>query len=226
MFVDELRRTVEAAPRVELPKIAQLLWRAYAAGQVTEAEASEISERIETRKALPAVSKPAPRRVGSRPRSPESMERRRRWAASGRLPPHLAARFTLAELAVLAVVAFEVAKGGACTLALGHLAALAGVSVSTAKRALREARALHLISIEERRLTAWRNAPNVVRIIASEWASWLRLARLSNAQRGGGQSWPSTNTRLKKQGSFAPVGTVARAAEGQGPSRAAVNRDS
>ena len=38
MFVDELRRTVEAAPRIELPKVAQLLWRAYAAGQVTEAQ--------------------------------------------------------------------------------------------------------------------------------------------------------------------------------------------
>ena len=49
MFVDELRRAVEASPRVELAKVAGLLWRAYAAGQVTEAEASALSEAIEAR---------------------------------------------------------------------------------------------------------------------------------------------------------------------------------
>src|SRR6185312_12837327 len=105
MFVDELRRAVEASPRVELAKVAGLLWRAYAAGQVSEAEASELSDLIEARKAIPAPQKPLQRRLGSRPRSPASMERRRRWAASGALPPALAARFTLAEQSALAVIA-------------------------------------------------------------------------------------------------------------------------
>ena len=59
------------------------------------------------------------------------MERRRSWAAAGRLPPKLAARFTLAEQAVLAVVAVEVARHGACTLTIGHIAALTGVSATT-----------------------------------------------------------------------------------------------
>src|SRR3982751_1863496 len=98
MFVDELLRAVEASPRVELPKVASLLWRAYAAGQVTEAQASELSDLIESRRALPPAPKPVQRRlIGSRPRSPASMERRRRWGASGALPPALGSRFTTAE---------------------------------------------------------------------------------------------------------------------------------
>src|SRR3954471_11651396 len=101
MFANQLRAAITAAPRIELAKVASLLWRAYAAGQVTEAEASELSEMIEARRALPAVPKPVQRRSGSRPRSSASMERRRRWAASGCLPPAVAARFTLAETAVL-----------------------------------------------------------------------------------------------------------------------------
>jgi CRP-like cAMP-binding protein len=183
MFVDELRRAVEAAPRLELPKVAQLLWRAYAAGQVTEAEASEISERIETRRAMPAQERAPRRRVGSRPRTPESMERRRRWAYSNRLPRQLKASFTVGELAVLAVVAAEVERRGVCTLPNDQIAAIAGVCRSTVKNALREARARGLVSIEERRKTPRYNAPNVVRIIAPEWRSWLRLGGRDNAGR-------------------------------------------
>src|SRR3954452_8387216 len=112
MFVEQLRRAVEASPRLELTKVSALLWKAFAAGQVSEAEASALSEAIEARRALPAISGPAQRRLGSRPRSGASMERRRRWASSGWLPPPLASRFTLAEQAVLAVVSAEVVRHG------------------------------------------------------------------------------------------------------------------
>src|SRR4051812_16602681 len=106
MFVEQLRRTISASPRVELARVAQLLWKAYAAGQVSEDQASELSDLIEARRALPPAPKPVQRRlIGSRPRTPASLERRRRWAAFGALPPALASRFTLAETAVLAVVA-------------------------------------------------------------------------------------------------------------------------
>src|SRR4051794_13024500 len=200
MFVEQLRRAVEASPRVELTKVASLLWRAYAAGQVSEAEAQALSDLIEARKAIPAPQKPLQRRLGSRPRSPASMERRRRWAASGALPPALAARFTLAETAVLAVLAAEVLKHGACTLTIGHLAALAGVSETTVRNALRVARGLGVLTIEERRLTAWRNAPNVVRIVSREWLAWLRL----RAPKGGGCKFPkATHTQENNKGTSA-----------------------
>src|SRR3954451_7807342 len=139
MFVEHLRRAVEASPRAELAKVSSLLWRAYAAGQVSEAEAQALSDLIEARRMIPA-SPPRPRlRVGSRPRSPGHMERRRRWAASGCLPPTIAARFTLAETAVLAVVAAEHRRRGDCRLTNKEIADVAGVSLTTVKNALRVA---------------------------------------------------------------------------------------
>src|SRR5215211_1654976 len=116
MFIEQLRRAVEASPRVELARVSALLWKAYAAGQVTEAEASALSEAIELKRGAPVTQKPRQRRFGSRPRSTASLERRRRWAASGALPPALASRFTLAEQAVLAVIAAEDRKHGDCRL--------------------------------------------------------------------------------------------------------------
>lgn len=192
MFADEIRRAVTVAPRVKLPEVATLLWRAFGAGQVTEAEAEELSGLIEARRSLQTAAKPLQKRVGSRPRSPASMERRRTWAARGMLPAWLAARFTLAEAAVLAVIATEVRRHGVCSWTIGHIAAVAGVSETSCKRALREARALGLITIEERRLTAWRNDSNLVRIVSPEWIAWLRLG-------GGGQSWSGTKIVRKTE---------------------------
>ncbi|MBW4971635.1 hypothetical protein KZY98_14335, partial [Croceibacter atlanticus] len=85
MFADEIRLAAEAAPRVKLPEVLTLLWRAYGAGQVTEAEAEALSGLIEARKMIPAAPEVPRKRVGSRPRTDASLERRRRWAAAGRL---------------------------------------------------------------------------------------------------------------------------------------------
>jgi hypothetical protein len=211
MFCEEIRRAVMASPRVKLAEIGEAMWRAWGAGQVSDAEAEELAALIETKKAIPATGKAVQQRVGSRPRSSTSMERRRSWAAAGRLPPALAARFTLAEQAVLAVVAVEVSKRGHCGLTVAHLAALAGVSESSARNALREAKALGLVSIEERRLTAWRNLPNLVRIVSQEWLAWLRLR-----PKGGGCNFANpTGTRLKKQAAFTPAMTSYRATRSQ-----------
>src|SRR3954454_8342009 len=193
MFAEQLRRAITAAPRVELPKVSALLWKGYASGTVSESDAADLSALIEARKAAGAVSVPRPRRlVGSRPRSPGHMERRRRWAASGCLPPAIAARFTLAEQAALAVVAAEHRKRGDCRLTNKEIADVAGVSITTVKNALRVARTINLISVEERRLSAFRNAPNIVRIVSPEWRAWLRLG-------GGGKSAPGSPTRYKNQ---------------------------
>ncbi len=175
MFADQLRRAVEASPRANLSHVSSLLWRAYGAGHVTEAEAEELSGLIEARKAVKAPQKPAQRPVGTRPRTDASMDRRRRWASSGAMPPQLQARFTLAESAVLAMVAAEVASKGACTLTIGHIAALAGVSETTVRNALREAVQLGYVRVEERRVSAWRNLSNKVTIASPEWNAWLRL---------------------------------------------------
>ncbi|WP_246389512.1 GntR family transcriptional regulator [Microvirga mediterraneensis] len=98
------------------------------------------------------------------------------------MPPALAAQFTLAEQAVLAVVASEVKKHGACSLTIGHIAALAGVSETTVRNALRQAQTLALVTIEERRRTAWMNYPNKVSIVSKEWSLWLRLGTGANSR--------------------------------------------
>jgi len=113
MFVEEIRRAVQAAPRNDLSRLAGIVWKGWGAGAIGDSEAQELAETIEARKKklLPLAAKPATgRRCGSRPRSGESLERRRRWCASGKLPPQLAARFTQAERSVLAVVAVEAMK--------------------------------------------------------------------------------------------------------------------
>lgn len=190
MFADGIRRAAEAAARVELPAVSAAMWKAFAAGHVSEDEAEALSALIEAKKAVPVPAKAAPRRIGSRPRTDVSLERRRRWAASGRLPPAIALQFTQGEVAVLAVVAVEVAKHGRCALAQGHLAAVAGVSVSTVKRAMRVARDLGLVEIEVRRVSAFRNDTNLVSVLSREWLAWMRLTR----QGGGGQLGAGTNT--------------------------------
>ena len=181
MFVEEMRRAVQAAPRGDLPRLSDLLWKAWAAGAVGEDDAQRLAEAIQGKKTVQASPLPR-RRPGSRPRTPESMERRRKWAASGRMPPAIAARFTTGEAAVLATVAVEANTRGDCRLTVGHIAAVAGVCASTVCNALREAAKIGLVTIEERRIKAFRNAPNIVRVISAEWLAWLRLDR-----RGGGR---------------------------------------
>lgn len=212
MFMDEIRRAIEAAPRTQLAEVTALLWRAFGAGQVTEAQAEQLSNLIDVRRALPP---PAPaRRSGTRPRTPASIERRRRWAASGAMPVGLASRFSIAEQAALAVVAEEVMKHGRCTLYVGHIAALAGVSETTVRNALREARQLGLVAVEVRRVAAWRNDSNVVTIISPDWQSWLARS----GRQGGCRSAQGTISRVRTGSADqlrSPCGSAARTASGQ-----------
>jgi hypothetical protein len=203
-YADEIRRQVEVAPRAALPAVTAALWKVFGEGRITEAEAEALSVLIEARRApetrnLDPASRAAgpPRKaVGSRPRTDASLERRRRWAASGRLPPGIAARFTLAEQAVLALVAAEVAKRGDCRLAIENMAAVAGISRSTVKNAIREAVRLGLLTVEERQVTGWRNDTNVIRIVSREWTAWLRLARRILPSGGGVKSVTTTHTPI------------------------------
>ncbi len=192
MFVEEIRRAVIAAPRVRLAEMSAAIWKGFAAGAIGEDEAQQLAELIEARKVVPPTQVAPRARVGSRPRSGASMERRRRWTGSGWMPPQLAALFTLAEAAVLAVVAAEVAKVARCALPLDAIAALAGVSRSTVKAALRQARVLGLLSIEHRPDRPFRHRPNVVRIVSPEWQVWLSMRRSSQ----GGKTSPPTSTHI------------------------------
>jgi hypothetical protein len=140
------------------------------------------------------------------------------------MPPKIASHFTLGEQAALAVVAVavEVAKRSTCMLAIGAIAALAGVSDTTVRRALRQAKVLGFVTVEERRLSRFRNETNVVSIISSAWASWLRLAR----QGGGCQNRKGTNTSDLDKGRQRTSQAAQKAPGGQGRSRPAAPQNS
>jgi hypothetical protein len=219
MLALQLRAAIEAAPRDRLSELSRALWQAFTAGAVTEVEAEELSALIEARKAVPAAPAVPRKPVGSRPRTDASLERRRRWAASGRLSPRLASHFTLAEQAVLSVVAVEVVKRGCCALALDHIASMAGVCRATVRNALKQARVLGLITVEERRQSRWRNLPNLVRIVSKEWLGWLQLGRRSDAPGGGRKSVSGTSTRDLQKGRQRLAEAPQKAAEGRGATR-------
>lgn len=203
MLAQKLAGAIAGAPMSSLDDFSRDVWRALAAGMLTDDDAQHLAEVIHARRtlarALEASGRPKagggvarswsyfpPKRPQRLPDRARSLERRRRLAASGPLPPALAARFTTGELAALRIVADGVrASGGrepvtgSCTRTLSEIAARAGVSISTARNAIRTAARLGLITVEERRRHKAPNLANVVRIVSPEWLAWL-------AKGGGG----------------------------------------
>lgn len=185
--------TITKAPRRALDHLASTTWRALAAGSIEEEEAAALSEAIEARRsALRATGKPTgahlplagarylnrgkygPRPAVAPAKRRERIERRRRLAASGPMPPALAASFTVSELAVLRIVGDEVRDRGSCDRTLDELAARAGCGRTSARNAIRAARQHGLVHVEERRIPRRRSLPNVVTIVSAEWLAWLR----------------------------------------------------
>lgn len=219
VYAEMLEAARGAAPH-KLAEVTSAIYQAYGAGGLTDEEVTQLDELLRARqgvaRAAPAPSlaerldpgtgqpalpglKPERRksRAGSRAASRESLARRRRWAAAGYMPPAVAAAFTPAEQAAIAVVAAEIGKRGSCAWAIGHVAAVAGVCATIVKRALRLARTLGLVTIEERRIARRRNDTNVVRLASREWAAWLRL-RLPRSAVGGSAGIPAPCTSTGK----------------------------
>jgi hypothetical protein len=89
------------------------------------------------------------------------------------MPPALAAGFTQAEMAAFRIVSDEVRHHGVCALHIDAIAARAGICRTTVKNALREARRLNLVTVQERRRAGQRSLPNIIHIISREWRDWL-----------------------------------------------------
>ncbi len=197
MFAEEIRRVLSTTPRADLCALSGLIWKGFAAGAISEIDAQALAEAIEARKIVPKAPTEPTRRVGSRPRSSASLERRRAWTTSGWMPSAIAARFTTGEAAALSVVLAEVALQSQCMLAIGCIAAKAGVCPTIVKRALRQARMLGLISVEERRLSYARNLPNVITVLSAELDAWIGMRRpkLRRAH-GGGTFVPATKIHI------------------------------
>lgn len=226
MFAFEFPDAIKAASTTAaLDVLAKALWSALAAGMVDEATATLHSEALEARRE--ALRTPSPSRTGRTPVAAvravtlfakarqtmppdrrKSIERRRRLAASGPMPPAMAAAFTTAELAALRIVADEVRSHGVCSRSYEEVAARAGVCRASARNAIRRAARLGFLSIQERRRPGRKNLPNVLAVVSAEWRAWLRLAPLNAGGGTGGKRFSSTDTGFnhRKSLSASPAG--------------------
>jgi hypothetical protein len=212
VFTDQISEAINHASLAGCDQLARNLWKGFGAGVIPDDQAEALSAALEVRRRAlrgeagsyarklerPSASIFPPRRVQVSPDRRKSIERRRRLAASGPMPPALAARFTTGELASLRVVADEIVARGVCSLTLGEIAARAGVCRSTARNAVRAAARAGLVTIEERRRPGRVSLPNLIRITSREWRVWLEHGRRRSEGRIGGKFISSTDRKLEK----------------------------
>lgn len=173
-------------------ELSKAIWQAHASGAVGDDEAQGLAEALQRRRnairgSLAPVGIPAtrgrtifpPKRPQRAPERTESRSRRRLLAASGPMPPFQAARFTTGQLAVLRIVADEIAAKGVCGLCLDAIAARAGVCRRLAQGAIRLAEGDGLLIVQERRHQGRKNDPNLIRVLSREWLAWIKRGRRS-----------------------------------------------
>src|SRR5215218_6491470 len=200
-FCDTMSAAIDGARTLtRLDHLSKSIWQALAAEAVGDDDAQALAERLHARRSvLRGEIKPVglppcrpsifpPRRLQRAPQRSVAIARRRHLAASGPMPPALACKFTVSELAVLRIVGDEVRQHGQCARCVDEIAARAGVCRRMVQNALREAARLGLVTVEERRREGRRNLPNIVRIVSKEWASWLA--------RGGRSSRPKAEAPI------------------------------
>src|SRR5215216_5951720 len=194
-FCDQMAAAIDGARTLtRLDHLSRSIWQGLTAGAVADDDAQALAEHLHARRGLlrgeiKPVGIPAgrpsifpPKRLQRAPKRPVAIARRRHLAASGPMPPALACKFTVSELAVLRIIGDEVRLHGCCDRCVDEIAARAGVCRSMVKNAIREAARLGLLTVQERRREGRRNLSNVIRIISKEWISWLA--------RGGRSSRP------------------------------------
>lgn len=196
MFAQQLAASIDAAHTLaRLDELSRSIWQAVMAGALGDEAAQLLAERVHAkrtpvRRDAPRVGIPAgrasifpKRRYQRSPDRAASIERRRRLAASGPMPPRLAAMFTTAELATLRIICDEARHKGQSEATVAEIAARAGVCRTTAKNAIRTAAALGLLLVEERRRRGQKNLPNIIRIISREWRDWMRKHPTKSSER-------------------------------------------
>ena len=202
--MQDIQAAIEAATFTQLDDIARTVWSGYgtlfdddtaqALGDAIEARRRALAPSTREKSRKPATARHGPpRRPCRSPDRSRSISRRRQLAASGAIPGAIAANFSTGELAVLTVIAREIQRStplvrersaDGFTWCMDRIAAVAGVSRTTARNAIRQAQALGLITVQERRRNRWRSDTNVIAIVSAEWKQWLRL--------GGGCKNPTT----------------------------------
>jgi hypothetical protein len=176
-LAEQFAGAISCAQFTDLNALAKKLWTAFAAGHLSDGEAQQLAEQIEAKRpqrlvTSPGNKPPAPKRQRS-PDKIASIERRRRLAACWPVCPAHAAKFTTSELAALRVIADELKRYGSCAMFIDKVAAIAGTCRTVVKNALRKARAMRLLTVEERRRRGQRSLTNVIRFLCATWREWI-----------------------------------------------------
>lgn len=207
-FADALALEISKAPVRHLDFFARQLWAGHANGILTDDQAQDLAEQLADRQRERGRPTPGPKNAPAAgpmarvarcrrvyPRSQDrqaSIDRRRQLAASGGLPPHLACRYTVGEQAVLKIIADDVRHRGFCDKTMSEIAGRAGVCVRLAQLAIRRAEGDCLLKVRERRISAFRNKPNVITVLSAEWRLWME-------KKGGCKSIQRTQHQARKE---------------------------
>jgi hypothetical protein len=175
----QLKIAITEAIQPNFDELSKILWQAHGHGYLTDDEAQNLAEGIELRRKLQFMPRRRSIFPASRPKvriakRAERIGRRRRLAAYAPIGPRIAAQFSVSELAVLTVLANEVRRAGKLVWPISRVAAAAGVCRAMVQMAFRKARELGLISVKHERPRGQRNRFNEVKIVCSEWLSWLK----------------------------------------------------
>jgi hypothetical protein len=217
MFAEQMASAInDARTLTRLDDLSRAIWQGWGANAVTDDQAQELASLIHARKLVmrgevKPVGIPAgrpsifpPRRHQRAPNRYVAIARRRHLAASGPMPPSLAFKFTVGELAALRIVSDEVREKGHCDRTLGEIAARAGIGRTTAQNAMRLAATMGLLTVQERRREGQKNLPNVIRIVSREWQLWIKRGGQGNSLSGsksiGFKKTDPTDKGFKKRG--------------------------
>jgi hypothetical protein len=189
MFSNQIAQAIENARGGRaMDDCSRAIWAGLAQGIIGDDEAQTFAEQLHVRRMAENACRASPAAAGGfgrqssifpprRPQRPRlraaSIARRRLLASSGPLPPSIACKFTVSELACLRIVGDEWRAHGACRLTLGEIAARAGCCRKLAQNVMRRAKRMGLVDIVERRMQGRPNLPNVVTVVCREWSAWL-----------------------------------------------------
>jgi len=222
MFTTQLESAIEGAYLHQLDHLSRDLWKAHEAELVGDDQAQRLADLIYARREALREAHRSPETSGSVPirrftifkprrlqrpaKRSKAIERRRKLAASGPLPPRLSGKFTTGAMAVLRVVADATGRNGAhCAKSVAEIAARAGVCHRLAQYTLRLAEAEGLIEVEERRRHGAPNLANIVRIICADWLAWLKGRRGCKKVRLTTNSYPRKEKKGALRGVLAPI---------------------
>jgi hypothetical protein len=189
MFADTFAGAIDCAHFTEIASLQSTLWKAHAAGHLTDDQAQGFAEQLAARKdthnkarnnvtsfAKPGVT--ALRAKAAKPqRSPDkqrSIERRRQLADAAPIPLEHRHKFTTCERAAVNVIAREIGRTGACVLPLARIAAQAGTCKERVRSAQKKMRDCGLAFTIERRRRGQKSLTNLTRALAKGWGAYLR----------------------------------------------------